>query len=98
MGRTADTLFEAACLDQMPDMSAIVDFGIKGPEDFGAYQFVLKRELVTADELHEAAGDGLELTKLIQRGKDQCGYCDRTITTAWDGLEEEEELDDDPAF
>lgn len=100
MGRTADALFEAVCLDQMPGMGALVDFGINSPEDFGAYQFVLKRGLVTPDELHASAGKGEELTELIRRGKGQCLYCDRTITTTWDDMEEDldEELDDAPAY
>lgn len=91
MGRTADSLVQAIALDHMPGPGAATDFGVNDPETLGAYKFVFNRELVTVDELHAAAGNGPKLTELIQRGKGQCAYCDRTIRTLWDEMDDEPE-------
>lgn len=96
-------LLECAALDEVPGLACRVDFGIMPPgevEKFGAYQWAIRHEMVTPQELNEALGDGAKLTEIVNRGANP--YGGQTITTSWDGLKEEfedEETDDEePAF
>jgi hypothetical protein len=73
-------LMESAYLDIWPTLAACVDFGISNQEIYNAYYKKIRREEVTAEQLDEALGNGPKLTALI-------GI---TITTAYDGMEEEE--------
>ena len=69
--RTADSLFDALILDIFPTSGACVDFGLdSGNVDakYAALQRVVRSGQVTADQLHEAAGDGKAITKLVDQG------------------------------
>jgi len=87
-------LVSAVFLDMMPSLATAVDFGIDkadATEVFGAYQYIIKHELVTVTELDAALGDGAALTALIQRGASECAYCaDRVVSTPYDFMGEEE--------
>lgn len=63
-------LIQSIELDLMPDFTVMVDFGLdRGDptEKFGALQWAYRRELVTAEELDEALGNGKMLTEIANR-------------------------------
>ena len=76
-------------LDLLPDYATMVDFGLDHgdpTEKFGALQWAYRRELVTAEELDLALGNGPKLTEIAARTSEAYGanpyYC--VFTTAWD--------------
>lgn len=91
VSRTADSLFGALVLDQMPSHGAIVDFGLDDPDrnqarlKYGYLQRVIREGGVDVDQLHAVAGDGPALTKLVQ-GCFEPGQCDVVYTTAYDDM------------
>ena len=88
--RTADNLYECLMMDTWPRSAAIVDFGIDNDEIYAAYQSAVRRDDVTADQLHAAAGNGPKLTALLRACPN--GDPEITITTSYDMLGEEEEV------
>ena len=81
VSRTADSLFNAAMMDEVPSMAACVDFGLDGPDfelKYGILQKLIRWGLVTADKLHEVVGEALKshLVKHLD--------IDVTFTTAYD--------------
>lgn len=83
VSRTADSLFNNAMSDEVPSSGALVDFGLDGPDfelKYGILQKLIRRGLVTADELHEVAGEGDEITELVKKHLD----IDVSFTTAYD--------------
>ena len=89
--RTADSLWGALILDQMPTPGAMVDFGLDDPNKkqaqlkYGFLQRVVREGLVDADDLHGATCDGPALTKLVQ-GCFEPGQCAVVYTTTYDGM------------
>ena len=89
VGRTADSLFGALVLDQMPSHGAMVDFGLDDPNEkqaqlkYGYLQRLVREGAVDADQLHKVAGDGPALTELVQ-GCFAPGQCNVVYTTAYD--------------
>ena len=100
VSRTADSLFGALVLDRMPSHGAIVDFGLDDPDreqarlKYGYLQRIVREGVVDVDQLHEVAGDGPALTKLVQ-GCFESGQCDVVYTTAYDNMFFEEDDNDD---
>ncbi len=100
VSRTADNLFGALVLDQMPSHGAVVDFGLDDPDreqarlKYGYLQRVVREGVVDADKLHAVAGDGPALTKLVQ-GCFQPGQCEVIYKTAYDDMCFEEDDNDD---
>lgn len=72
MTRTADRLVEALMLDVYPESrAALLDYGLAGheaPRRYAALQYAVRRNGVTADQLHTALRQG-RLTTLI---RDHC--------------------------
>ena len=63
--RTADRLVDALLLDIWPNTAGVqVDFGLN-EDNYAAYQRAVKRNGVTADQLHAACGSGKKLSALI---------------------------------
>jgi hypothetical protein len=75
-------------MDVWPRPAAIVDFGIDNDAIYAAYQSAVRRDNVTANQLHAAVCSGPKLTALLRA----CSHVDPniTITTSYDMFEEEE--------
>ena len=94
-------LIDSALIDEFPQYPTMVDFGMDRAnkvEVLGAYQFGLRHESFTHEELDAALGNGPMLTELVRRPSGVNGTPNPygrnlTIVTAWDDLPEEDEDD-----
>ena len=64
MSRTADSMVSALMMDMWPSMGAITDFGLT-ETNYGTYQRLIRSGTLTADTLHDHAGDDALLSEQI---------------------------------
>ena len=96
---TVDYLINGLMIDVFPDsVGALYDYGLTSGDitrTFGALQWGYRHEMFTREELHNAAGNGPELTKLVNRGANPYGR-GHIIVTLYDYLDsqaEDEEIE-----
>ena len=85
-------LIDGIMRDMIPNTATCIDFGIDNSDPtriFGAYQWGLKHQTFTEEELDRALGNGPALTELVNRGDNPYGK-DLTIQTIWDDMPEED--------